>query len=211
MAETERGDTMLSPLMTSPANQLALPSPEWFEIKGRLFRFLGTHPGWTRWQDAESGTWNCSQERDRDRDLSRDARIAAIVHDPRSIPSRSMPEQHAFADVTAAGWNRLLLGIFTYLGGPAHLDDVVTIASVLLRLPGAAALPTGSRVAFPDPSAEHVSYEQMDAIVDNTLDATARESITAHILSCPFCARQLASYQSAAEQVSAPIQKPKTI
>ncbi len=202
---------MLSPAMTSPANQLAIPSAEWYEIKGRLFRFLGTHPGWTRWQDTASGTWNCGQERDRDADLARGTRISAIVHDPRSIPSRSMPEQHAFADVTAAGWNRLLLGVFTYLGGPAHLDDVVTIASVLLHLPGAAALPTGSPVAFPDPSPEHLSYGQMDAIVDNTLDAPARDTITAHTATCPFCARQLASYQSAAEQVSVPLQKPKTI
>ena len=197
--------------MMSPANQLALPSAEWYEVKGRLFRFLGTHPGWTRWQAAESGIWNCSQERDRERDLSRDARIAAIVRDPRSIPSRSMPEQHAFADVTAVGWNRLLLGVFTYLGGPAHLDDVVTIASVLLRLPGAANLPTGSSVAFPDPSPEHVSYEQMDAMVDNTLDAATHDSITAHTATCAFCARQLASYQSAAVQVSAPLQKPKPV
>jgi hypothetical protein len=189
--------------MTLPADA-AQPSAEWFEIKGRLFRFFGTHAGWAKWHDPSSGAWICGQERDRDHEVVRATRVAAVVHDPRLIPSRSMPEQHAFADVTAAGWNRLLLGIFTYLGGPARLDDVVTIAAVMLRLAGAAAMATGSAVA---PEGDHLSYEDMDAAVENTLDAAAQDRIAVHNGACEFCARQFAAYQAAAVQVSAPIHR----
>jgi hypothetical protein len=191
-------------------NPLALPSPEWFEMKGHLFRFFGTHAGWARWQNSQSA-WICGQERDRDLELARGTRIAAILHDPRLIPSRSIPEQHAYSDVTAAGWNRLLLGVFTYLNGPALLDDVVSIAGVLLHLPHSAELPTGSPFGFPESSAEHVSYEQMDAMVEGTLDASSLESMTRHVGACTFCERQVAAYQAAVERVSAPILKPKPV
>ncbi len=191
--------------MMLPADEAAQPSAEWFEIKGRLFRFLGTHAGWARWHDAANGGWICGQERDRDREVVRATRVAAVVHDVRLVPSRSMPEHHAFADLRAGEWNRLLLGVFTYLGGPARLDDVVTIASVLLRLPGAAAMPTGTDVAS---AGDHLSYEDMDAAVENTLDAAGRDRMASHTGACGFCARQLAAYESAATAVSAPIHRP---
>jgi hypothetical protein len=140
--------------------------------------------------------------------LARATRVAAVVRDPKLFPSRSIPERHAYADVTARGWNRLLLGLFTYLGGPARLDDVVTVAGVLLHLPGAASVPTGAAVPLPEPSGEHVRYEEMDALVENTADAALQSRIAAHGEGCAFCARQVAAYQAAAEQVSAQLQKP---
>jgi len=182
-----------------------MASPEWFEIKGRLFRFLGTHPGWAKW--SVDGEWICGQERDRAAAVVRATRVAAIVHDPKLFPSRSVPEQHAFADVTAMGWNRLLLGVFTYLGGPARLDDVVTIAGVVLKLPGASAMETG--VAVVAEGSDHVGYDQMDGMVEGTLDAVAAERIASHVEFCSFCARQVAAYRAAVPMVSAPLQRPQ--
>ncbi len=101
----------------------------------------------------------------------------------------------------------MLRGLSTYLGGPARLDDIVTVVGVVLNLPGFAGLPCGSPILFPEPSESHVTYEQMDAMVENTLDAAVRDSIVAHTGECSFCARQLAAYQSAAPHVSAPFQK----
>ena len=188
--------------MIPATDPTALPSAEWFELKGRLFRFFGVHPGWARWQNPE-GAWICGLERERDLELARDARIAALLKDPRLLPSRAIPERHAFADVTSSGWNRLFLGVFTYLGGPARLDAIVDVAALMLHLP------SGSPVVFPSPLAEHVSYEQMDAMVENTLDAAALASVMAHSAECAFCARQQDSYREAALHLAASIQKPK--
>lgn len=177
------------------------PSAEWFQIQGRLFRFFGTHAGWARWHDAASGAWICGQERDRANELVRAARVAAVVHDPRLVHSRSMPEHHALADLTAMEWNRMLLGIFTYLGGPARLDDVSTIAAVLLRIPGAADTQTPELGG-------HLRCEEMDGLVEMTLDDEAQDRIALHTLDCVFCAMQLAAYKEAVEPMSAPIRRP---
>jgi hypothetical protein len=191
--------------MMLPADAAAQPSAEWFEVRGRLFRFFGTHSGWARWHDSATGAWICGQERDREQAVVRATRVAAVVHDPRLIPSRSMPEHHAFADLSALEWNRVLLGVFTYLGGAALLDDVTTIACVLLRLPGAAAMPTGSPVELGE---EHLRCEEMEALVEERLDDTSADRIALHELSCTFCARQLTAYRAAAEQVAAPVRRP---
>lgn len=43
---------------------------------------------------------------------------------------------------------------------------------------------------------EHLSYEQMDAWVENQLDPAERELVMAHIALCAECARQLRAYES---------------
>ncbi len=55
---------------------------------------------------------------------------------------------------------------------------------------------------------EHISYEQMDAWVENTLDSTERELVLSHIGLCAPCARQLQAYESYAPAMSAPIVTP---
>jgi hypothetical protein len=85
------------------------------------------------------------------------------------------------------------------------LDDVVTVAAVLLRLPGAAALHTGSPVEL---AGKHVRFEDMDGLVEDKLDDEARDWIALHELSCAFCAGQLAAYRSAVERVSAQLHRP---
>jgi anti-sigma factor RsiW len=52
---------------------------------------------------------------------------------------------------------------------------------------------------------DHISYEQMDAWVDDELDQTQRELVLSHIGLCQPCARQLKAYESYAPVMSAPI------
>lgn len=55
---------------------------------------------------------------------------------------------------------------------------------------------------------EHLTYEQMDAWVEDEMDQTAREWVVAHIGLCEFCAKQLAGYESYAQTMSGPIAAP---
>lgn len=55
---------------------------------------------------------------------------------------------------------------------------------------------------------EHLTYEQMDAWVDDEMDQTAREWVVAHIGLCEFCAKQLRGYESYAQTMSGPIAAP---
>jgi hypothetical protein len=55
---------------------------------------------------------------------------------------------------------------------------------------------------------EHLTYEQMDAWVEDEMDQTAREWVVAHIGLCDFCAKQLSAYESYAPAMSAPIAAP---
>jgi len=52
---------------------------------------------------------------------------------------------------------------------------------------------------------EHITYEQMDAWVDDQLDQTERELVLSHIGLCKPCARTLKAYESYAPVMSAPI------
>ena len=55
---------------------------------------------------------------------------------------------------------------------------------------------------------EHLSFEQMDAWVEDTVDPTGRELMMAHIGLCESCARQLKAYESYAPAMSAAIPPP---
>jgi hypothetical protein len=55
---------------------------------------------------------------------------------------------------------------------------------------------------------EHLTYDQMEAWVEDQLDQTARELVMAHTGLCEFCAKQLASYESYAPVMSGPIAAP---
>jgi len=55
---------------------------------------------------------------------------------------------------------------------------------------------------------EHLTYEQMEAWVEDTMDQTARELVLAHISLCQFCAKQLAAYEAYAPVMSAPTAAP---
>lgn len=52
---------------------------------------------------------------------------------------------------------------------------------------------------------EHLTFEQIDAWVDDTLDPVEREMVAAHIGLCTSCARQLQSYQQAAPVMDIPV------
>lgn len=59
--------------------------------------------------------------------------------------------------------------------------------------------------AIREAQSEHLSYEQMDAWVDNEMDQTERELVLSHIGLCKPCARQLKAYESYAPVMSGPI------
>lgn len=57
-------------------------------------------------------------------------------------------------------------------------------------------------------SSEHLTYEQMDAWVEDELDQSERELVAAHIDLCPPCTRQLKAYEGYAPVMSAPVAPP---
>jgi hypothetical protein len=69
-----------------------------------------------------------------------------------------------------------------------------------LSTPAVAAIAAVQSVRF-----EHISYEQMDAWVEDTLDQTERELVLSHIGLCAPCARQLKAYEKYAPVMAAPI------
>ncbi len=55
---------------------------------------------------------------------------------------------------------------------------------------------------------EHLTYEQMDAWVEGTMDSDERELVMSHIGLCEFCAQQLKAYERYAPAMSAVITPP---
>jgi hypothetical protein len=55
---------------------------------------------------------------------------------------------------------------------------------------------------------EHVTYEQMDAWVEGSMDSDERELVMSHIGLCEFCAQQLKAYEGYAPAMSAAIPPP---
>ncbi len=73
------------------------------------------------------------------------------------------------------------------------------------QLIGLATPPAASIAAVQDARFAHISYEQMDAWVEDTLDQTERELVLSHIGLCAPCARQLKAYEKYAPAMAAPI------
>jgi len=76
----------------------------------------------------------------------------------------------------------------------------------LVALPASAAMVSAVRQA----AEEHLTYDQMDAWVEDQLDQSGRELVMAHIGLCSPCARQLQAYQTYAPIMSAPVHVPAT-
>lgn len=73
------------------------------------------------------------------------------------------------------------------------------------ELAGLAAAPVATIAAVREARFEHLTYEQMDAWVEDQLDQTERELVLSHIGLCAPCARQLKAYESYAPAMAAPI------
>jgi len=73
------------------------------------------------------------------------------------------------------------------------------------ELAGLATVPVSAITAVREARFEHLSYEQMDAWVEDTLDQTERELVLSHIGLCAPCARQLKAYEQYAPAMAAPI------
>jgi hypothetical protein len=92
-----------------------------------------------------------------------------------------------------------LVGVDAHLAGcQACRDELSALASVSVS----------TISAVREARFEHISYEQMDAWVENTLDSSERELVLSHIGLCAPCARQLQAYESYAPAMSAPIVTP---
>ena len=85
-----------------------------------------------------------------------------------------------------------------------HLSRCAECRAALATIGSGAALMGGIAMA----RTEHLSYEQMDAWVDNRLDLSEREFVMAHIALCDPCARQLRAYEAYAPAMSVVIPPP---
>ncbi len=112
-------------------------SPEWYELKGRLYRFFRKQPAWEQWTHAEVRGSVCGLASWKNRPMATGNRVAALLDKPRLISSRALPKAEVFQQLAAADWDRLLKGIFSYLEGPVRLDDLVSIAAALFGVKGA--------------------------------------------------------------------------
>jgi hypothetical protein len=74
-----------------------------------------------------------------------------------------------------------------------------------IQLAGLDAPPESAITAVRESRFDHISYEQMDAWVEDTLDQTERELVLSHIGLCAPCARQLKAYEKYAPVMAAPI------
>jgi anti-sigma factor RsiW len=91
-----------------------------------------------------------------------------------------------------------LSAVDAHLGRCADCRDVLAASA---RTASAATL----LAAIQESSSEHITFEQMDAWVDDTIDPTERELVSAHIGHCGACARQLRKYEQAAPAMSVPV------
>jgi hypothetical protein len=62
-------------------------------------------------------------------------------------------------------------------------------------------------LAIREAAKEHLTYEQMEAWVEDQMDQTEREVVMAHIGTCAACARQLKAYEGYAPAMSAPVNR----
>jgi hypothetical protein len=87
----------------------------------------------------------------------------------------------------------------------AHLSACQDCHDELTAL---ATVPASALSAIREARFDHLTYEQMDAWVENELDQSERELVLAHIGLCAPCARELRAYESYAPAMSAPILTP---
>jgi hypothetical protein len=73
------------------------------------------------------------------------------------------------------------------------------------QLAGLGSAPAASIAAVREARFDHISYEQMDAWVEDQLDQTERELVLSHIGLCAPCARQLKAYEQYAPAMAAQI------
>ncbi|HLH40344.1 MAG TPA: sigma factor [Bryobacteraceae bacterium] len=113
-----------------------LRNPGWADLKGRLSRFFRKQPGWAMWQSDEQLGWICGPADWRSKPPAAGSRISELIEQPRRLGRDALPKAELAGRLDAAGWGRLLRGVFDYLDGPARLDEVVSIAGVLFGVKG---------------------------------------------------------------------------
>lgn len=109
---------------------------EWYELKGRLYRFFRKQPAWELWTRPDVRGPVCGPAAWRDRAMATGNRVAALLDKPRLISSRMLPKAEVFQELAVTDWDRLLNGAFSYLEGPVRLDALVSIAGALFGVQG---------------------------------------------------------------------------
>ncbi|GEM_PF-2336194 len=137
-----------------------LRNPGWADLKGRLSRFFRKQPAWALWQSEEQLGWICGPAEWRSKPPASGSRVSELIEQPRRVRRTSLPTVELAERLDAAGWDRLLRGVFDYLGGPARLDEVVSIAGVLFGVSGSREMafdelaPAGDGRAWDPPAPE---------------------------------------------------------
>ena len=133
-------------------------NPGWADLKGRLSRFFRKQPAWALWQVDEQLGWICGPVEWKEIPLAEGARVSELTEQPRRIRASALPKLELADQLDAFAWDRLLRGVFEYLGGPIRLDELVSIAGVLFGVQGSREmafdeLATGDNGASWDPPA----------------------------------------------------------
>lgn len=106
--------------------------PERTSLKNCLRRFMEKLPAYAVWESSDGDLicglsgWPGQKQPAADAPL-----IAKLRHDPSEIPPDAVPRKHLSA-LNAEDWQTLLDSLFSYLGGPVPLDDLVSIVAPLV-------------------------------------------------------------------------------
>jgi hypothetical protein len=113
-----------------------IQNPGWADLKGRLHRFFSKQPKYALWKLDEFTGSICGPSDWQSKPLAEGRRVSELVDDPRRVSSKSLPKSNLVDQLDAAGWDRLLRGVFDYLGGPVRIDEMVSIVGVLFGVKG---------------------------------------------------------------------------
>jgi hypothetical protein len=114
-------------------------------------------------------------------------------------PSREQLIQYRERTLSASDLVAVDGHLFVCLDCRRSLAELATLSSA-----------TAMVSAIREAEGDHLTYDQMDAWLEDELDQSGRELVMAHIGLCSPCARQLRAYQAYAPVMSAPVLTPAT-
>ena len=117
-----------------------IQNPGWADLKGRLSRFFRHQPQWAVWEIPDQLGLVCGpvdwKDNWQDKPMAAGNRVAALLDRPRRIDADALPASNVVEHLDSTEWDRLLLGFFEFLKGPARLDDIVSVAGILFGVKG---------------------------------------------------------------------------
>src|SRR5579863_5953459 len=102
-------------------------------LKNCLRRILDKSDEFAAWESA-SGEWVCGYPGWRNPSFKTDAgKVMELRNDPYRLERAALPQGTADGMKWAA-WKALLAGVFTYVGGPVPLDDLIAIVAPVVGM-----------------------------------------------------------------------------